>query len=68
MISLKKPEFIKKLPSAIIDSRGYVLRKKVVSKELDKLIQEELIVKPELTNEFGQSDYKVAFLNLVDQS
>jgi len=57
MISLKKPEFIKKLPSAIIDSRGYVLRKKVVSKELDKLIQEELIVKPELTNEFGQSDY-----------
>ena len=46
-----------KLPSAIIDSRGYVLRKKIVSKELDKLIQDELIVKPELNNEFGQSDY-----------
>jgi superfamily II DNA or RNA helicase len=57
MISFKKPESKQKLPSAIIDSRGYVLRKKIVSKELEKLIQDELIVKPELNNDFGQSDY-----------
>ena len=46
-----------KPPPVIIDSRGYVLRKKVVSKELKDLIDNELIVKPELTNDFGQSEY-----------
>lgn len=48
---------IRKPPPVIIDTRGYVLRKKVVSKELKDLIEEELIVKPQLTNDFGQNEY-----------
>ena len=48
---------IAKSPPALIDSRGYVLRKNIVSSELKDLIDKELIVKPELTNDFGQSKY-----------
>jgi hypothetical protein len=47
----------KRPPPAIIDRRGFVLRKKCVSKELEALIQDELIVKPELNNEFKESEY-----------
>jgi len=49
--------FKSKRPPAIIDRRGFILRKKCVSKELETLIQDELIVKPELNNEFKESEY-----------
>ncbi len=51
------PKLKPKTNPAIIDRRGFVLKKRCVSKELDALIQDELIVKPELTNEFKESEY-----------
>jgi len=52
-----KPKLKQTYPPAIIDRRGFVLRRRCVSKELEALIRDELIVKPELTNEFKESEY-----------
>lgn len=44
-------------PPAIIDSRGFVIKKKVVSKELHDLIRNDLTVKSEANNTFGKPQY-----------
>ena len=51
-ISIKK-----KNPPAIIDRRGYVFRKKCASNNLKQLIKDELIVKPEINNQYKESEY-----------
>jgi superfamily II DNA or RNA helicase len=49
----KKP----KLAPAIIDKRGYIFRKKCASNDLKDLIKNELVVKPELNNQYKEGEY-----------